>query len=335
MLTEYLNAEKPYDARMESLEDRKKRLSNHHMLKLRSSRHAVCALRLHYLDLFLLIADSDNALLRQRSGICMARLTTAVDDEDLVKKHVQVFIEHTQSDDCSQYTRGVSSTVTLSTPLPVDVVAFLQQKNSDKPTDTAMSHQVIVTVEKGQVYLTCHPIEIMRRRALLESALLTCSNNELGVWSLKQPPLPPSEQDVPPPPTPTVDTTTLLPLPASVNNFKLPSTITSKPKDKDAHIKYSNNGVKQLLVLISSGDPRCQEVAAETMCLAAGSDSGSALLSVLVSSGALTSLLQSPSTSVRAAAASTMTKVSHHVVFCTISMYCHVFLSLTISLLLL
>ena len=292
---------------METLEDRKKRLFNHRMLKLRSSRHADCALRLHYLDLFLLIADSDNALLRQRSGICMARLITAVDEEALVKKQVQVFLDHTERDECCHYTPGASSTVTLLTPLPVDLVAPLQQNNSS-PAGPTLTRQVLVTVEKGQVYLTCHPIELMRRRALLESALLTCNNNELGVWTLKQPPLPPSEQDIPPPATTTTEPP---PPPASVNNFKLPATTTpAAAKDKDAHIKYSNNGVKQLLVLIASGDPRCQEVAAETMCLAAGSDSGSALLSVLVSSGALTSLLQSPSTSVRAAAASTMTKVS-------------------------
>ena len=39
-----------------------------------------------------------------------------------------------------------------------------------------------------------------------------------------------------------------------------------------------HTGLKQLLMLVATGDPRCQGVAAEVMCLAAANDSVSALL---------------------------------------------------------
>jgi hypothetical protein len=69
-------------------------------------------------------------------------------------------------------------------------------------------------------------------------------------------------------------------------------------------------GIQQLLLLTSSGDDRCQEVAAEVMCLAATCESGSAQLSPIVSSGALQTLMRSPLPTTRAAAASAMTKLS-------------------------
>ena len=44
------------------------------------------------------------------------------------------------------------------------------------------------------------------------------------------------------------------------------------------YIQCYTIGLKQLLMLVVSGDPRCQGVAAEVMCLAAANDSVSALL---------------------------------------------------------
>lgn len=69
-------------------------------------------------------------------------------------------------------------------------------------------------------------------------------------------------------------------------------------------------GVKQILFLATRGDSDCQELASEVMCLAAGTDEGSALLAPVVSSGVLQSLLSSPSQAVQASAASTLTKLS-------------------------
>eukprot|EP01038_Epipyxis_sp_PR26KG_P013443 gene13443-18025_t len=70
------------------------------------------------------------------------------------------------------------------------------------------------------------------------------------------------------------------------------------------------HGIQQLLLLVSSGDERCQEIASEVMCLTASTDSGSGLLATIVSSGALQTLLHSPHAGILAAAASTMTKLS-------------------------
>eukprot|EP01034_Spumella_vulgaris_P029108 gene29108-36099_t len=69
-------------------------------------------------------------------------------------------------------------------------------------------------------------------------------------------------------------------------------------------------GVPQLLFLVATTDARCQEIAAEVMCLAASSDASSGQLSSIVSSGVLTTLMHSPYQGTRAAAASTITKLS-------------------------
>lgn len=69
-------------------------------------------------------------------------------------------------------------------------------------------------------------------------------------------------------------------------------------------------GIQQLLLLTSSGDDRCQEVAAEVMCLASTCESGSALLANVIESGALQTLMRSPLATTRAAAASALTKLS-------------------------
>lgn len=62
--------------------------------------------------------------------------------------------------------------------------------------------------------------------------------------------------------------------------------------------------------MISVGDLRCQEVAAEVICLASAVEAGASLLASVVSSGTLTTLLHAPSPAIRAAAASTITKLS-------------------------
>jgi hypothetical protein len=69
-------------------------------------------------------------------------------------------------------------------------------------------------------------------------------------------------------------------------------------------------GVAQLLFLVGTQDPRCQEVAAEVICLAAAMESGAALLTAVISSGTLTTLMHAPSPGIRAAAASAVTKLS-------------------------
>lgn len=69
-------------------------------------------------------------------------------------------------------------------------------------------------------------------------------------------------------------------------------------------------GIHQILFLIASQDIKCQEVAAEVMCLAASTEIGGSLLAPILSSGALHTLLNVSSLSVRAAAASTITKLS-------------------------
>jgi hypothetical protein len=70
------------------------------------------------------------------------------------------------------------------------------------------------------------------------------------------------------------------------------------------------NGMNQVLYLISTGDTRCQDIAAEVICLAASVDGGQELLANALQSGAVHSLLRSPHPGIRAAAASAITKLS-------------------------
>lgn len=69
-------------------------------------------------------------------------------------------------------------------------------------------------------------------------------------------------------------------------------------------------GVPQLLLLISAGDVVCQEISAEVLCLCSSTENGAPLLASVVSSGALHALLRSTVAATRAAAASTLTKLS-------------------------
>ncbi len=72
----------------------------------------------------------------------------------------------------------------------------------------------------------------------------------------------------------------------------------------------SAGGMPQTLALVSTRDIRCQDIAAEVMCLAAAVDGGQELLALALSSGAIHELLKSGNPGIRAAAASTITKLS-------------------------
>jgi hypothetical protein len=218
---EYLGTEKEIDKRLETLEERRARLHHEKMLHKRSTTHALWVFKLGMLAPLLNLADSENPLMRQRAGVCIAHLVNAADNDELVKTYVQ---DHIQ--------------ITADLTPEGNVITIKDANNPD-------------------IIYTYHPIELMRRRATLEVALFTCSKSELGIWALQQ-----------------------------------------------------SNGVQQLLILIASGQDRCQEIASEVMCLAAASEGGSVLLAPLVSTGALQSLLQSSSAGIRAAAASTMTKLT-------------------------
>ncbi|RYH32189.1 hypothetical protein EON65_01040 [archaeon] len=69
-------------------------------------------------------------------------------------------------------------------------------------------------------------------------------------------------------------------------------------------------GTAQFILLIGTKDYRCMEIAAEVLCLAAGVESASHLLSTLVENNVIHSLLYSSYPAVRAAAASVLTKLS-------------------------
>ena len=69
-------------------------------------------------------------------------------------------------------------------------------------------------------------------------------------------------------------------------------------------------GAQQLMLLVSTEDERCQEVAAEVMCYCASTDTASPLLTLAVSSGTLHRLLSAKRSATRAAAASTLTKLA-------------------------
>lgn len=144
---------------------------------------------------------------RQRAGACFGRLACALDDDDLLKRHLEPFL------------------VGKDTP-------------SLRPGDPLPS------------------MDKCRLRAVMEGSLFL-SKPEIGSWALGE-----------------------------------------------------GGGIQQLLLLTSSGDDRCQEIAAEVMCLAATCESGSAQLSPIVSSGALQTLMRSPLPTTRAAAASALTKLS-------------------------
>lgn len=69
-------------------------------------------------------------------------------------------------------------------------------------------------------------------------------------------------------------------------------------------------GISQLHILIASCDFRCQELAAEVICLASAMEEGGKLIRSIVASGALVTLLNTPHPGIRAAAASALTKLS-------------------------
>ena len=196
--------------------------------------HAKWAMELQYLQQLLVLGDADDVHLRLKASVCIARLCNALQDDEYLKKAVEPYIAITAglslvpTGESEGEGRGMVS-------VPAEVY----------PTATGASSTSL------------HIVELLRRRAILECALFTCTRDDVAVWALQQ-----------------------------------------------------ASGVPQLLMLVGSGDSRCQEVASEVLCLAAASENGSGLLSSLLSSGALQTLLRSPVQSVRAAAASAMTKLS-------------------------
>ena len=194
--------------------------------------HAKWAMELQYLQQLLILGDSDDVHLRLKASVCIARLCNALQDDEYLKKAVEPYIAITAG--LSLISTGESGGGGMVS-VPAEVY----------PTATGASSTSL------------HVVELLRRRAILECALFTCTRDDVAVWALQQ-----------------------------------------------------ASGVPQLLMLVGSGDSRCQEVASEVLCLAAASENGSGLLSSLLSSGALQTLLRSPVQSVRAAAASAMTKLS-------------------------
>ena len=91
-------------------------------------------------------------------------------------------------------------------------------------------------------------MDICRRRAALEATLLVC-HPDLGAWALRRPGG------------------------ENLNHLSIHYSYIHTFIHIIAHI-----GLKQLMMLVASGDPRCQGVSAEVMCLAAANDSVSALL---------------------------------------------------------
>ena len=70
------------------------------------------------------------------------------------------------------------------------------------------------------------------------------------------------------------------------------------------------NAIRQIMLLIATTDTRCQDLAAEVICLASATDSGAELLHPILESGTIQGLLKSPHPSTRAAAAAAVTKLS-------------------------
>jgi hypothetical protein len=200
----YFGADVIIDNRLQSIVDRKERFKIQKVTKRRSKENSQYSFDMKALSIIFECLDSDNALIRQRSAVCLGRMIQSLDNEDHIKLLAKEFL-------------------------------FGSEKDKEKK-------------------LPC--ISLCRKRAQLEAALLmTCPS--IGVWSLEQ-----------------------------------------------------NGGIHQILFLISSQDIKCQDIAAEVMCLAASTESGGTLLAPILSCGALHGLLKVPSHSVRAAAASTITKLS-------------------------
>lgn len=196
---EYISPEKVIDTRMESLEDRKKRMKETRMLKKRSKQHAKWAVEMGVLDALSELIDSNNALIRQRAGVCVGRIVNSVDDEETSKGYLQKYLVHCDS----------SSVVCVPPPMQGEDDPDLEiaDMGSTMTPSTAESKSSPDSTEPRRV-LTA--MEVYRRRAGLESSLFITNRPELGSWALEQ-----------------------------------------------------QEGVNQLLVLVASCDPRCQEVAAE------------------------------------------------------------------------
>jgi len=214
---DYFTAETIVDSRMESLEDRKKRMHRHGVLKRRAKRNAALALEENVLPALVRILNSNEALERARALSCFGRLITTVEDDVVPRK----------------------------------------KDAPEREEDLLLKSYIKEYLTGSDTESTSLPaLEKIKSRTSVTAALMT-AKAELGIWALRQP-----------------------------------------------------NGMRHVLYLISTGDTRCQDVAAEVLCLAASADSGQELLATALESGAIHNLLKSPHAGIRAAAASTITKLS-------------------------
>lgn len=216
---DFFTHEKEFDTRFESIDERKRRKTDNTYCKFRSSNHSKWAVEIGILDQLVSMIDDATPLLRQRASTCLGRLIIALNDDELVKEKLKVYLPHGGGAiDLDDVTHDASAAV---------------YNVSDFP-----------------------PIDQCRRRAAIESSMFI-AKPDLGVWALALP-----------------------------------------------------GGVQQVMLLISINDEVCQEIASEVLCLASSSDSGSGLLTSIVSAGILHQLMMSKSAGIRAAIASTLTKLS-------------------------
>lgn len=146
----FLDVEKIFDTRLESMEERKRRHHTERMLKKRAKCHGKWALQENLLYCLMETADCENSLLRQRSAVGIARLVNAVDDDEFTKPFISGYITITDN--------LTANCAPIVVPSPIPPFASV----------------------------TRHPIELMRRRATLEAALLSSSHADLAVWALDQ-----------------------------------------------------------------------------------------------------------------------------------------------------
>lgn len=218
---DYFQAEVEVDSRLESMEQRRRRIKHVELLKKRSKQHTSWAVEGGILDRLVVNMDSCDRVVRHNSSSCLGKLVNYHgDDVERLKNRLMPHLKgHVSEFD-----------------------AISEEKQVVELDD--LSQEAMISIEQ------------VRIRAALEATLLI-SNPDLGLWALELP-----------------------------------------------------GGISQLHALISTGDHRCQELAAEVICLASSMEAGGKLIKSIISNGALTVLLHAPHPGIRAAAASTLTKLS-------------------------
>ena len=219
---DYFQAEMEVDSRLESMEERRRRIKHMELLKNRSKQHTSWAVECGILDRLVVNMDSCDRVVRHNSSSCLGKLINYHGDN--VERLKSRLLPH------------------LKGHVSLEFDAISEEKQVVELDD--LSQESTISIEQ------------VRIRAALEATLLI-SNPDLGLWALELP-----------------------------------------------------GGISQLHALISTGDYRCQELAAEVICLASSMEAGGKLIKSIISNGALTVLLHAPHPGIRAAAASTLTKLS-------------------------